>query len=426
MANILIWMNYKKNVEFDIFTATDYNVLKKRIRNEYNGVYPNVGNKLWVQAIVSELSTNENRLSFLEDEPNYDIINSCYDMVVAPMANIFNPGFKDMIIRLTSSFNRIKIPIYVIACGVQADTYDELNSLCDKIGDISSAFITSVYQTGGEFALRGFFSKSFFDRLGFHSAIVTGCPSLYQLGRVSPIRGITKKTEIIKPLFNGDLNKLVPLLKKYPDSLFFDQDQYFSLLYDNYQVSIKTVTDLVNRYGLEELKYIAEKKVRLICDTSEWFSFIQKQEFNFSFGERIHGNILPILAGVPSVVHSVDARTREIAEFFDIPYITNKSAKDIENIYYQMDYSKFNKHFSERYDAFETFLINHNIVSKINTNNMFFELSTSNHENMMSNIELREISELLNKYSSRFKLLDKKNKIRRVLSAKYHQFTKGM
>lgn len=60
-------------------------------------------------------------------------------------------------------FGSIKIPIYVIACGVQARSYDELPYLIEEIGYISKKFIRSVYQTGGEFCLRGYFTKEFFD-----------------------------------------------------------------------------------------------------------------------------------------------------------------------------------------------------------------------------------------------------------------------
>lgn len=59
------------------------------------------------------------------------------------------------------SFLRFKIPVYVIACGVQAGSYDELESLCDSIREPATRFISTIYRTGGEFALRGYFTKEF-------------------------------------------------------------------------------------------------------------------------------------------------------------------------------------------------------------------------------------------------------------------------
>lgn len=95
------------------------------------------------------------------------------------MAIITSVGYVFLMETLAERFRRIRIPVYVIACRIQASGYDQLSEIVCALNGPASRFISRVYDTGGEFALRGSFTKEFFDKLGFPSAVVTGCPSLY-------------------------------------------------------------------------------------------------------------------------------------------------------------------------------------------------------------------------------------------------------
>lgn len=375
MSRILIWMRILQSGEYDIFSKTDYKVLEKHVLTEYGGVCPNLGNRLWFQAIISEISTSENTIEYLKQEIDWDEINSSYDMIIAPMANVFHVGFKDLLARLANNYRKIKIPIYVIACGVQAPSYDCINDIIDEIGDVSKEFIKAVYQTGGEFALRGYFSKEFFSRLGFNSACVTGCPSLFQSGRKPPMLRIDEhqRGKKLKPILNGDLRTMAPLLKTIPEAVFIDQGAFFLHLYGEGEVTSQYVNDLVKAFGLTATEMLADGRVKLIPDLSEWYSYVINGGYNFSFGSRIHGNIMSILCGVPSLLKVIDSRTQEIAEFFEIPYIKGTAIDDLSHLYQKADYTGFNKSFESKYDAFEDFLKKHGIVSQINSNNTYLK-----------------------------------------------------
>ena len=181
MGKILIWRKVEKGDGVDIFFSTDYRKLDSTIQKMYAGKCPNWGNKLWFQGIYSELDTGNNEIYFRTSE-TIEEINSNYDLIIYPMANFFGVEYVSDMPKLAKIFSEIKIPVYIIACGVQAKSYDELDKLVKKIGYPSSVFIDSIYQTGGEFALRGNFTKAFFEQLGFSTAVATGCPSMYQMG----------------------------------------------------------------------------------------------------------------------------------------------------------------------------------------------------------------------------------------------------
>ena len=360
--------------------------MQELIPRIYGGNCPNFGNRLWFQGIISEISTEDNVIDYWDASKSIEEINSQYDMVIAPMANVFSIGFKGLLDKLAQRFARITIPIYVIACGVQADSYNDLENVYNAIKEPAARFIRSVYNSGGEFALRGYFSKEFFDRMGFHSAVVTGCPSLYQLGRKSMVTSDFSRAKMcdFTPLVNGKLKDCLPYLLEYPRCQFFDQHTYYDLLYgkslNQDTLSVANAKKLIKKYGLQELKMLASNRVKLFPDMADWMNFIREKGFQFSFGSRIHGSIMPILAGIPAVVYACDSRTREMAEFFHIPVIVHapdqRETMNLYELYQNVDYSEFNQNFAKNFDNFERFLQEHGIVKQINTNNIFFSSAT--------------------------------------------------
>ncbi len=380
MSQVLIWKKVFPGSDYDIFNRTDYHSLYEHVQTQWGGVCQNWGNRLWLQGIFSELDTGENDYHFLTGKETADEINNSYDFIILPMANIFYRGYVKAMKGLTAIFEQISIPIYVIACGVQADSYDCLERVVSEIGETSSNFIRAIYNTGGDFALRGFFTKEFFSKLGFHDAVVTGCPSLYQLG--SDFRASTAKQAAseLKPVFNGRVAQLTQVLKAYPESVFVDQcDYYQCLYYPNYlaQTDLRFMLNFAEQFDRYSAHLLSQKRIVMIADMNEWSYFLKMNGFNYSFGSRIHGTIMAILSGIPSTILCCDSRTREMAEFFDIPnYVTDFSSSfSVDNLlklYERTDYTRFNQTFSDKFQNFENFLSERGIVSHINTENHFF------------------------------------------------------
>lgn len=368
MRNILVHMLIDPHSEYDIFNKTNYVEMSDTFRRKKTSC-PNLGNRLWFQGLVSEISGDENKITYFREDMSKDYINETFDLIVAPMANVFHVAFSGLLQHLAERFRGIRIPVYVIACGVQADSYAGLGDLCSAISPSAREFMKSVYDTGGEFALRGYFTKEFFDRMGFSSAVVTGCPSLYQLGRNLRISEEKVSYEEFRPLINGDANDYLPLAKPFPDAEFFDQERFFHILHD--PCYVRSLRDLVHQYGYETTRWLLSGKVKMIPNMNDWWNYLQNSGFHFSYGSRIHGSIMPILAGIPAAMDPQDARTQEMAEFFEIPIVGRKS-RSLYDIYLEADYSAFNKNFAKKFNAYEHFLVSHGIVDQCNQHNAFF------------------------------------------------------
>ena len=369
MKRILIHIPMATHGEYDIFSPYDSKALVNDVHRNLGGIAPNYGNRLWFQGIISEIQSNDNHLEYFRPDMTKEQINSDYDFIIAPMANVFAINYGDLLNRLAQRFEGIRIPVYVIACGIQAKSFDELEELVATIREPAAKFISNVYKTGGEFALRGHFTKEFFTRLGFDSAVVTGCPSLFQRGRNLSISDEKVSEEDFVPLLNGNIVDYPHWFKKYKKATFFDQSIYFNELF----VADSGVKELIHRHGLLTTELLLSNRVKLIPHMNLWREYLRHQGYSFSYGSRIHGSIMPILSGVCTVLEHRDARTREMAEFFGIPHVAPNSTDSLYELYLNTSYRSFNESFGKRFDAYEQFLKNCGIVDKINENNPFFQ-----------------------------------------------------
>ena len=400
---ILIWKEYRPGNHLDVQRRLDYSLLYDEVNEYCNGNPTNVGNKVWMQGLISEISSPENEICFLDENEEWESINSGYDLIVFSTANLFAIEHKDYIRELADTFSHSSIPVFVIAVGAQAKSYDDIEILCNEIGNEVRLFVDSIYSSGGELALRGWFTKEFLEKTCSNTAVVTGCPSMYQNGR--DVR-VTKKQisrEEFAPIINGDTDQALTLLYKYKKSVYIDQDIWF---FESYATDFWRESDdrklfgkLVDRHGLLATKLFLDNRIKLFYDVPEWRSFIISSDFSCSYGTRIHGNIMTLLCGVPALIRAMDSRTREMAEFFGIPYCINGSTNDLWGLFEDLDYSFFNSSFKRKYDDFEKFLKKHNIVSEIGTSEMFW-----NRELPHSNAYIEERKKDLLDYSKRYRV----------------------
>ena len=109
---ILIWGEVKNGGPYDIKRRLDYSRIYEELNENYHANCMNVGNKVWIQGLISELSTNENDLFFYNPNETWEEINSKYDKIVYSAANMFSRDYVDLIDSVASLFRKSKIPVY--------------------------------------------------------------------------------------------------------------------------------------------------------------------------------------------------------------------------------------------------------------------------------------------------------------------------
>lgn len=404
MKRILIYKIVVPNGEYDLENRVDLSKIVDTVDAGYGAQCPNWGNRVWLQGIVSEIHSDTNRCTLYREDMTDDFINSNYDIIVLPMANFFG---KENIARMkefAGRFAGIKVPTYVIACGVQAKSYDALDELITAIKEPATEFIKAIYKTGGEFALRGYFSKEFFDRLGFHTAVVTGCPSIYQNGRHFRIDKKIVSEDEFRPVLNGEMIGVRRFMEAYPQSRYIDQERYFDLLFRHRNWDDpKKLQKLIRKFGYDPVLYAAQGRVVQFPDSIDWHNYLLEGDFHFSYGSRIHGNIMPILSGIPAVVWAIDSRTREMAEFLNIPVVEDQSkVKNLYELYLETDFSAFNRAYPERFAAFERFVSQCGITDSLNDNNIFWSQNSS--DRPLPAFEQPKVAQMLRRNAAMYKL----------------------
>lgn len=205
----------------------------------------NIGNKLFLNAIYQYVNDGENKIHICEvgkehKLKDYDAqkYSEEYDYAVWPVANFFQEPSLWQINAFWQIVQKLRIPVFFFGAGVQAAFRYDLNILVKRIGKASSRFIDSVLQRGGNFAVRGYYTKEFFDKLGFSGVFVSGCPSMYQNGFGFRINNDKTPFDQFTATVNGNTHTLInPAVKKwftgYPRCVYVDQDEFAEIIYDS-------------------------------------------------------------------------------------------------------------------------------------------------------------------------------------------------
>lgn len=377
-------MNNKKillfydNRELDrqVLKPVNYNTFEEEWRRQNGG---NAGNKLYTSAMEQYLTKDDISYSYYTGKETMEEINERYDSAILPLANVFNPN--PAILRslemYTEKIEKFKIPVFIMGCGLQCAGYEEIESLVSTIKAPVAKFLNAVYQTGGELALRGYATKEFLDKIMSNSAVVTGCPSIYQKGPGLQITNEKVEEEVFRPVINGNLKYLkkinvIAAFEQYKDSVYLDQDEFAQWLYfEKLSARERSVWEVVRKKTFYGAYLLSEDRIKLLYDVPCWLDYLKKEGFHFSCGSRIHGNIAATLAGVPAMVLHRDARTRELAEFMELPCRASLNGKSLYEAYLEADYSLFNKNFPKKFKAFEQFLVTHKITHDIEDRTLF-------------------------------------------------------
>ena len=163
--------------------------------------------------------------------------------------------------------------------------------------------------------------------------------------------------EEFRPLVNGfrawNNKEFHKYFFKYEKSIFVDQEEFYKLLYLPNTLTWKEQQYLIDDYFMNLYR---QDRIKLYADFTSWYTDLLSKKINFSFGCRIHGNIVPLLAGIPCLVDIFDSRVRELSEFFNIPGKLLTYDKDPFEYYQIIDYSKFNQNFPRLYENFQKFM----------------------------------------------------------------------
>ncbi|NYH53427.1 hypothetical protein HNR06_003016 [Nocardiopsis arvandica] len=327
----------------------------------------NAGNLVFSHASHKTLQTSGTEVvanGFRADPADAGRINEEYDAFVIPLANAFRRTYQKQLRRLTSLVEKLRIPVIVLGVGAQSDLDYDLDWLT-PINDDVKRFVSAVLDRSATIGVRGDFTEKYLNSLGFKDVEVIGCPSMFMYGDRLPQTRRTPLTAESAVAINasrsalktGDVGSIVMAnVERYPNLRYYAQEtKDLALLYWGDGSGVDGVDDAMPVHRSHPL--FQEDRVRVCLDPQTWID--ELGTYDFSFGTRIHGNIVALLAGTPATVLCHDSRTLELCRYFDIPHRllrdlpTNVDAVDL---WEETDYTAMHSGHMERFTRYTGFL----------------------------------------------------------------------
>ena len=265
---------------------------------------------------------------------------------------------------------KIDLPTMLVGVGVQhanREMFDIPSGSKEFFKTISERSIRPI-------GTRGEYSSQLLAHNGISNSLPLGCPTIIRSGE--------PKIRIKKPkkFDNWSLTINRQLKSAYASSnymLRYLQKELISKAITDTRATIlaqgeKEETLLAHQLAKDEDKFTLARflsygpkskefeqfriKLRSFLSTSEWDSFFDG--IGFSLGFRLHGNILPLTKGVPTVFLKYDSRTDELVDLLKVPYvdIAMFPKLEIDALYKQADFSKFETQYRKIYKTWQQYL----------------------------------------------------------------------
>jgi hypothetical protein len=303
----------------------------------YSGI--NVGNFAFRHALKSLINIEEYTVV---DYPafNQAIAKEQPKSVVISCANWLCESDKferDNAVRATT-IEKTDCPITVFGLGAQAKT--EQNNF--KLGPNTERLAKIIAERSTKVSVRDEFTLNTLEKIGVTNAVVTGCPSNFINLNKKLGSSILDKCQIMinkQPSwedlkihfseFSGGhkssgqvLHETMEILKKSPSFYIIQSPELFPFILNednnipkgylaNKPKSIQTSLDFTR---------FLKSKLMHFSSIDAWMDFARTCDL--SIGMRIHGNMLPLQSGVPSVVIGHDSRTNGLCKMMGIPVIS--------------------------------------------------------------------------------------------------------
>lgn len=333
----------------------------------------NSGNMLFQEAVIKTLSVDGAEIDVTRNRLNLndvDRINEQYDGFVVPLANAFRPAFESKLRQLTDFIEKLTIPVTVVGVGVQTDYNYTLSNLT-KIDEATKRFVSTVLSKSASIGVRGQVTADYLKHLGFSDVEIIGCPSMFMHGQDFklnlPKQGLNKSSKLglslsstgTQAAFSDSLAKMGKVFERnielYKNSTYVAQEgrSLDQLLWSTNRSVVEH--DAIRPGLFEEL--VRADRARFFVDPREWSKF--GSSLDFAFGTRLHGAIAVLLGGTPAHLIAHDSRTRELAEYFQIPFTSIYEVSEnvtAEELYKRSDFSGLLDGHKDRFETYSKFM----------------------------------------------------------------------
>uniref|UniRef100_UPI0026086F7E polysaccharide pyruvyl transferase family protein n=1 Tax=uncultured Brachyspira sp. TaxID=221953 RepID=UPI0026086F7E len=318
-------------------------------------VYHNIGNSYITYAFMKLVCGgvyDAKRINNIYDydynnESDIDYINNECTHVIFILQDHIRAYALEFPMYLLDFLKKINKPIITISLGSNNYVNGEYdNNFISRLSREKIYFLKELSNLTNAIGVRGYRTVEVLNKLGINNVEAVGCPSYYVRGRnriVEKKNYDDFKLALGGRLFNTNIENISYILQ--------DELPIIELLYfKNHQLSYSFHYDI---------DYIALSNKRYVSFSSmeDWENYLNN--FTMYLGWRMHGAIVALNSGIPSIVINPDSRAAEMCELFKIPYmphILKRPLIDAKWLYDYIDLGPMNIEYNKLYDNFISWL----------------------------------------------------------------------
>lgn len=306
----------------------------------YKSLGRNTGNLVYTSAVLDHVA---NEYTIQPWHANPKLLKETSDILIIPCANQL--GAHTDLGELSLRLEKTDLPILAIGLGVQKSKIGDSIKLTVGTERWLRLIADRSPTSHANITLRGEETFKLIEVMGLaKSAKVIGCPSNF----LSSKKDLGQ--EIAKRSLNINFDKVVTLGGPFEGHLKKLNQNIFSLAFRRgypwliqspfeYVLAATPSQNLIQEAELlEMLRQVCPKMSKnnfldwcskfavTFFELNAWIDFVKN--YDLVIGPRIHGVMVPIQTGIPSVCFANDARTLELCQIMKIPHIWYKDIRD--------------------------------------------------------------------------------------------------
>ena len=317
------------------------------------------------------------------DPAMIDRLNAEYDYVFLRGSNYVHAEMNWS--KAAEVLRRLKLPVIAFGIGAQAPVSGKL-----ELSEDTKTVLKLISDSTASLGVRGTYSAEVLNDLGIRNVRIIGCPTAFRSNdpnlaiRLPPLEqvktaGVTLRREVSKTYAQD--------IKRY---LTFHRDLVKAMA-DRFEVTLMSQGEAEEKklaLGTPEQKAAAMAALEDNAWASSWYldeqvSGLYRSRMFYSdivadyerlvrgldlvLGYRLHGNLMALANGTPSIYFTYDSRTVEFADTFKIPSIDVFAGQDfrLEEHWVQARFDRFNAAYAQVYRAMSAFLSENRVDHKM-------------------------------------------------------------
>lgn len=299
----------------------------------------NLGNLVFRHALKF-IVKNLSEYKAVNNQQYHSIINQhSVESILVSCANWLGTSERDEASNLNRAriFEATKSPVICFGLGVQAKSEECL----PKLGLNTIRLAKVLAERAPALSVRDEITQNTLEMSGIYNTVVTGCPSNFingnprlgeQIAERARKHGKSAATwnmlrSVISEASGGHvasgkvMSHQIRLMADTPSFHVVQSPALLPLLLnEGTQLPSEYESSSPFRPDVEKLRSVLRAKTLHFSSIDGWLDF--SRTCDLSFGMRIHGNMVPLQAGVPSILIAHDSRTAGLAKCMGIPTIS--------------------------------------------------------------------------------------------------------